>query len=89
VLLVGLLLNAMFGASWADPLVAVVIAAVAITEAAKPGAASTAASPPNPGLQQPRHLERATSLSSGARGLRRWIWLIEVAGRALRGQCSS
>jgi divalent metal cation (Fe/Co/Zn/Cd) transporter len=42
VLLVGLLLNSLFGWSWADPIVALVIAAVS-RRAAKLGAASTAA----------------------------------------------
>ena len=39
VLLIGLLLNSLFGWSWADPIVALVIAAVAVNEGRQPGVA--------------------------------------------------
>ena len=43
VLLVGLALNSLFGWSWADPIAALVIAAVAVREGRWPGAATAAA----------------------------------------------
>ena len=42
VLLVGLVLNALLGWAWADPIAALVIAAIAVKEARRPGAVSTA-----------------------------------------------
>src|SRR4029077_14605896 len=45
VLLVGLVLNATLGWSWADPIAGLVIAGVAVKEAARPGAVKAAAPP--------------------------------------------
>ena len=47
VLLVGLVLNSTLGWTWADPLAALVIAAVAVKEGSTPGA-ETPAAPPSP-----------------------------------------
>lgn len=53
VLLAGLILNATLGWSWADPTVGLVIAAVAVTECLKRGAATTVARPSDSSVQTP------------------------------------
>ena len=69
VLLVGLVLNAALGWSWADPIAALVIAAVAVRKASRPGAANSATTAPCP---QPRQRRHRTQASGSVRaGLRR------------------
>ena len=64
VLLVGLALNSLFGWSWADPIAALVIAALAVREAEKPGAV-TRAVPSRP--EAPRRRRSARSHAATTR----------------------
>lgn len=73
VLLTGLLLNALFGSSWADPIAALVIAVIAVKEGINAWKGDTCCPTPAPGTRHPapskRKPPRTTALAATAQGI--------------------